>query len=236
VADDPPQPVRADRGSATDCALEHWRDAGSREGEAARERLADQVELALKCLGSGFLEANPELAGKLKSGEINLTEWFNELLRLVYRLIFLMVAEDRNLLHPEKAKAEARKLYAEGYSLAVLRTQFFRAATWDKHFDRFEGVKILFKALAHGEAGSRCQRLAGCLPRTDCPTLNRWAIRNKGIHGGAIVCPGCRTKPVWYRSTGAPWKPRNWLRLRSLLELQPQLVMIKDAELRPGGG
>lgn len=102
---------------ATDCALERWRDAGSREGEAARERLADQVEIALKCLGSGFLEANPELAGKLKSGEINLTEWFNELLRLVYRLIFLMVAEDRNLLHPEKAKAEARKLYAEGYML-----------------------------------------------------------------------------------------------------------------------
>ena len=42
---------------------------------------------------------NPDLATKLKSGEVNLTEWFNELLRLVYRLIFLMVAEDRNLLH-----------------------------------------------------------------------------------------------------------------------------------------
>ncbi|MBX4390486.1 hypothetical protein K4H03_30855, partial [Mycobacterium tuberculosis] len=76
-----------------------------------------QVELALKCLGSGFLEANPELAARLKSGQINLTEWFNELLRLVYRLIFLMVAEDRNLLHSEKAGADARKLYAEGYSL-----------------------------------------------------------------------------------------------------------------------
>ena len=64
-------------------------------------------------LGSGFLEANPDLSAQLKSGEINLTEWFNELLRLVYRLIFLMVAEDRNLLHPEKAKLDARKLYAE---------------------------------------------------------------------------------------------------------------------------
>ena len=50
----------------------------------------------------GFLEANPDLATKLNSGEVNLTVWFNELLRLVYRLIFLMVAEDRNLLHPEQ--------------------------------------------------------------------------------------------------------------------------------------
>ena len=83
---------------AIDCPLERWREAGSREGEAARDRLADQVQIALKVLGSGFLEANPDLAAKLKSGEVNLTVWFNELLRLVYRLIFLMVAEDRNLL------------------------------------------------------------------------------------------------------------------------------------------
>jgi hypothetical protein len=76
--------------------------------------VADQVESALKVLGSGFLEANPDLAARLKSGEVYLTEWFNELLRLVYRLIFLMVAEDRNLLHPEKGKPEARRLYAEG--------------------------------------------------------------------------------------------------------------------------
>jgi hypothetical protein len=29
---------------ATDCALERWREAGSREGEAARDRLAAQVQ------------------------------------------------------------------------------------------------------------------------------------------------------------------------------------------------
>lgn len=133
---------------ATDCPLERWRETGSKEGEVARDRLADQVQIALKVLGSGFLEANPDLATKLKSGEVNLTEWFNELLRLVYRLIFLMVAEDRNLLHPTNAKNDARALYAQGYSLAALRKQCYRAATWDKHHDRCEGVKIVFKALA----------------------------------------------------------------------------------------
>ena len=80
---------------ASDCALERWRDVGASEGVAARDRLAGQVQVALKLLGSGFLEANPDLAKQIRSGEVNLTEWFNELLRLVYRLIFLMVAEDR---------------------------------------------------------------------------------------------------------------------------------------------
>jgi len=209
---------------ATDCALEHWRDAGSREGEAARERLADQVELALKCLGSGFLEANPELAGKLKSGEINLTEWFNELLRLVYRLIFLMVAEDRNLLHPEKAKAEARKLYAEGYSLAVLRTQCFRAATWDKHFDRFEGVKILFKALAHGEERLALPALGGLFAEDRLPHLESARLRNKAFMEALY-------RLSWL-SDKAGMVPVNWRAMEteelgsvyeSLLELQPQL-------------
>ena len=53
---------------ATDCALERWRDTGAREGEAARDRLAGQVEIALRVLGSGFLEANPDLAQQLRSG------------------------------------------------------------------------------------------------------------------------------------------------------------------------
>lgn len=209
---------------ATDCALEHWRDAGSREGEAARERLADQVELALKCLGSGFLEANPGLAGKLKSGEINLTEWFNELLRLVYRLIFLMVAEDRNLLHPEKAKAEARKLYAGGYSLTVLRALCFRAATWDKHFDRFEGVKVLFKALAHGEERLALPALGGLFAEDRLPHLESARLRNKAFMEALY-------RLSWL-SDKAGMVPVNWRAMEteelgsvyeSLLELQPQL-------------
>src|SRR5690606_15574461 len=118
---------------STECELERWREAGSKQGEAARDRLAGQVEQALRILGTGFLEANPDLAQQLRSGEVRLTDWFNELLRLVYRLIFIMVAEDRDLLHIPDASAEARKLYAEGYSLTHLREQCFRAANWDRH-------------------------------------------------------------------------------------------------------
>jgi hypothetical protein len=209
---------------ATDCALERWRDAGSKEGEVARDRLAVQVQIALKVLGSGFLEANPDLRDKLKSGEINLTEWFNELLRLVYRLIFLMVAEDRNLLHPEKAKTDARKLYAEGYSLAALRAQCYRAASWDKHHDRYEGIKIVFHALANGQDALALPALGGLFSDDKLPHLETARLRNRAFMEALY-------RLSWLdQKTGMV--PVNWRAMEteelgsvyeSLLELQPQL-------------
>jgi len=209
---------------ATDCPLERWRETGSKEGEVARDRLADQVQIALKVLGSGFLEANPDLATKLKSGEVNLTEWFNELLRLVYRLIFLMVAEDRNLLHPTNAKTDARALYAQGYSLAALRKQCYRAATWDKHHDRYEGVKIVFKALANGQPALSLPALGGLFADDRLPHLETARLRNKAFMEALYRLSWLSDK------TGMV--PVNWRAMEteelgsvyeSLLELQPQL-------------
>jgi hypothetical protein len=208
----------------TDCPLERWREAGSREGEAARDRLAAQVQMALKLLGSGFLEANPDLATRLKSGEVNLTEWFNELLRLVYRLIFLMVAEDRNLLHPEKAKSDGRKLYAEGYSLAALRAQCYRAASWDKHHDRYEGIKIVFRALANGQDALALPALGGLFSEDKLPHLEVARLRNRAFMEALYRLSWLSDK------TGMV--PVNWRAMEteelgsvyeSLLELQPQL-------------
>ncbi|MGE3875274.1 MAG: N-6 DNA methylase [Parvibaculaceae bacterium] len=208
----------------TDCALERWREAGSREGEAARDRLAAQVESALKVLGSGFLEANPDLAARLKSGEVNLTEWFNELLRLVYRLIFLMVAEDRNLLHPATTKLDARKLYAEGYSLVALRVQCARATTWDKHHDRYEGIKVVFRALARGQETLGLPALDGLFSADKLPHLEKARLRNRAFMEALF-------RLSWL-SDKAGMVPVNWRAMEteelgsvyeSLLELQPQL-------------
>ncbi len=209
---------------ATDCALERWRDTGSKEGEAARDRLAEQVKLALKLLGSGFLEANPDLAKRLHSGEIPLTGWFNELLRLVYRLIFLMVAEDRNLLHPAQAPAAARKLYAEGYSLTALRTLCTRGATWDRHHDRFEGVKITFRALASGQDALALPALGGLFAADQLPHLGTARLRNRAFMEALYRLSWLTDK--------AGMVPVNWRAMEteelgsvyeSLLELQPQL-------------
>lgn len=209
---------------STECELERWREAGSKQGEAARDRLAGQVEQALRILGTGFLEANPDLAQQLRSGEVRLTDWFNELLRLVYRLIFIMVAEDRDLLHIPDASAEARKLYAEGYSLTHLREQCFRAANWDRHFDRYEGVKVVFRALTHGEPALGLPALGGLFAPGQLPHLERACLRNRAF------------MEALYKLSWLPGRagvaPINWRAMEteelgsvyeSLLELQPQL-------------
>ena len=210
---------------ATDCALERWRDAGAREGEAARDRLAGQVEAALRVLGSGFLEANPDLAERLRSGAMPLTTWFNELLRLVYRLIFLMVAEDRYLLHPANARASARRLYAEGYSLAELRAQSVRKAAWDRHHDRYEGMKIVFRALAAGEDTLGLPALGGLFGADRLPSLESTRLRNRAFMEAVF-------RLSWLSDRGG-MVPINWRAMETeelgsvyetLLELQPQLA------------
>ena len=211
---------------ATDCALERWRDAGAKEGEVARDRLAGQVQLALKLLGSGFLEANPDLSKRLQSGDIPLTGWFNELLRLVYRLIFLMVAEDRNLLHPPKAPAAARKLYAEGYSLSALRAACTRAATWDRHHDRYEGVKIAFHALAVGEEKLALPALGGLFADDQLPHLGTARLRNRAFME-ALYRLSWLTDEKKSGMVPVNWRAMETEELgsvyESLLELQPQL-------------
>ena len=210
---------------STDCALERWRDSGARAGEAARDRLAGQVEIALRVLGSGFLDANSRLAADLRSGVLPLRTWFNELLRLVYRLIFLMVAEDRDLLHPENAKRDARRLYAEGYSLAALREHSVRGATWDLHHDRYEGIKVVFRALASGESALALPALGGLFGADQIPRLDCARLRNRAFMEAVY-------RLAWLSDPGG-MVPVNWRAMEteelgsvyeSLLELQPQLT------------
>ena len=209
---------------ATDCELEGWRDAGAKEGVVSRDRLAGQVKLALKILGSGFLEANPDLATKVASGDFDRLEFKNELLRLIYRLIFLMVAEDRNLLHPAKAPASARKLFAEGYSLSALRTLCTRGATWDRHQDRYEGIKIVFRALSSGEEALALPALGGLFGADELPHLGTARLRNRAFMEAIYHLSWLTDKsgmvPVNWRSMETEELGSVY---ESLLELQPQL-------------
>ncbi|MER8691911.1 N-6 DNA methylase [Mesorhizobium opportunistum] len=209
----------------TDCALENWREQGSKQGVVARDRLRDGVETALVVLGTGFLADNSSLRASVTSGELPLQDYFSELLRLVYRLIFLMAAEDRDLLHPPSAPTVARRLYAQGYSLAALRERSIRRSAWDRHLDRWEGLKITFAALDRGEKLLGLPALGGIFARGEVPDLETARLSNKALMEAIY-------RLAWLKDASS-LQPVNWRDMEteelgsvyeSLLELTPRLI------------
>jgi hypothetical protein len=211
----------------SDCALERWREAGQKEGVAARDRLRDGVEAALLSFGNGFL-AHPDngaLREKLRGGELPLSDFFGQLLRVVYRLIFLLAAEDRDLLHPPGTSAAARKLYAEGYSLAALRNSAVRRSAWDRRHDRWEGLLITFAALARGEKHLGLPALDGLFAPNTLLELESAKLANRSLMEAIY-------RLAWLRDDSG-LVPINWRDMEteelgsvyeSLLELTPQLT------------
>src|SRR5207245_2701973 len=104
-----------------------------------------------------------------------------QLLRLVYRLIFLLAAEDRNLLHPPALPPAARRLYAEGYSVGTLRDRAVRRTAWDRHHDRWEGLLIAFAALAGGESRLGLPALGGLFEPRTIPDLKDARLANRDL-------------------------------------------------------
>jgi hypothetical protein len=105
------------------CWLETWSKAAQEQGTRALESLRQGVEGAISVLGSGFLRhpANQKLRTDLRSGALSTQDYYRQLLRLVYRLIFLFVAEDRDLLFDPASSPQARSRYLRYYSLGRLR-------------------------------------------------------------------------------------------------------------------
>lgn len=212
--------------AVSDCALERWRDRGRTDGVAARDKLRQGVEAALLELGQGFIEnsANGALRQALTAGTLSGQGYFEELLRVIYRLIFLFAAEDRGLLHPSGASEEARRVYAEGYSLARLRERSMRRTAWDRHADAWEGLKATFHALQRGQERLGLPALGGLFAQGVLPNLEKARIENRRFLAAIW-------RLAWLRPEGQPLTRVNWRDMEteelgsvyeSLLELTPR--------------
>ncbi|TXN42177.1 N-6 DNA methylase [Methylobacterium sp. WL7] len=213
--------------AVTDCTLERWRLAGLKEGEVARDRLRDGVEEALLALGTGFLShpANGELRKFVSSGVIPAQAYFEQCLHLVYRLIFLFVAEDRDLLHPRQTAAIKRQRYAQGYSVSALRQASIRRSGYDAYSDRWEALKIVFEALVEGQDELGLPPLAGLFVSQRMDDLEENALSNRDLLKAIY-------RLAWLKTDDGVM-PVNWRDMQteelgsvyeSLLELTPRIT------------
>jgi hypothetical protein len=135
-------------GQAHECVIEKWHVEGATVGTRVLGELSTGVKQAIEALGRGFLAhpANEDLRSALASGELAGQEYYRQLLRLVYRLLFLFVTESRDLLLDPAAPRRARDLYKHHYSATRLQT-LAGTTRGNRHRDLYESLKLVMTAL-----------------------------------------------------------------------------------------
>lgn len=216
-------------GNPTECIWEKWRAAGQEEGTRVRDGLRLGVTDALLILGEGFVQhpANEALRNALHNGELSKDAYFQQLLRLIYRLIFVFSVEERGLLHPKDDSKEAlaaRRAYAEGYAVARLRDLCLKRRARNRFDDHWQALRIVFKGLSEGEQRLALPALGGLFATSQCPALDAASLDNAHLlaamqnlrwasHKGVLA-------PVDYRNMGPEELGSVY---ESLLELVPEI-------------
>ena len=126
--------------------LERYHQDALESGARIRDGLSFAVEQVVQELGSGFLARNEALQTAAANNSVTARELHHALLRLIYRLLLMMVAEERGLLFTEAATPRQRKLYLDHYSIDRLRRLAERRALADssKH-DLWRGLRSTFR-------------------------------------------------------------------------------------------
>jgi hypothetical protein len=154
------------------CWLERWTKIAEEDGTRALTDLRGGVERALAILGQGLVShpKNTALRESLRKGDVKLSDFHGQLLRVVYRLIFLFVAEDRDLegiplIHPQDKSDKARlgrERYAAHYSTGRLRELASRIKG-SRHGDLWRQFQLTVGALS-GDDRFAAMREALALP------------------------------------------------------------------------
>ena len=163
----------------TDCYFESWIKQSGEEEIRALDTLRNGVEKSIEALGSGFL-GDREILRKSRSGELPAIQLQRQLLRLVYRILFLLVAEDRNSLHLPLTTRVTKDLYRQYYSLSRIRSLSREIKGGIGHFDLFESIKVVLRSLGDpaGLTTLGIPSLGGLFDPKNTPDLDNAKLSN----------------------------------------------------------
>jgi hypothetical protein len=225
------------------CVLDAWKEQAQEAGERVLGQLRNGVQQALAALGNGLLQhpENELLRNQLASGALSGQELHRQLLRLVYRFLFLFTAEDRDLLFPRTLGQEdpRRRIYREGYSIGRLRELAIRrSASEGPYGDLWQTQKLVFLQLRQSSSPLGLPGLGGLFAEPQCRALEQCELANRFLLR-AIRAIG------WFQAgdtlTRVNYRDLNTEELGSvyegLLELHPQLERAGgNWQLSYGGG
>jgi hypothetical protein len=210
-----------------DCWLERWRTTAISQGVRALNLLRGGVQDAIATLGTGFLQhpANSALRGHLDSGEITLDLLHQNLLRVVYRLLFWTVAEDRGALLDPHADRAAVDRYRQHFSSSRLR-RLAQRRHGSAHHDLWDATQLVLSSLSRieGEPRLGLPGLGGLFTETAADVLTGAKLGNQpllaAIRSLSIVQPkGQPRRAVDFGHLGAEELGSIY---ESLLEMVPR--------------
>ncbi len=172
----------ASRDDAAQSIIELYHQDALDSGSRIREGLSEAVKTVILSLADGFLQhphnkALQDLAATDPHGKFP-PLLYQHLLRLVYRILFLMVIEERGLIHDPGTDRRLREIYAQGYALSRLRRLSEKAHfVQARHHDAWLALRALFRLVDESGSGKKLgiSPLGGDLfdsralgPLTDC--------------------------------------------------------------------
>ena len=144
------------------CLLEKYYQDSIETGNRIRDGLSLAVKESLVALGKGFLqhELNSNLRNQIMSGSLTPKDYYRQLLRIIYRLLFLMVTEERDLVYDQEDKSETaqrlKKIYLKFYSIARLRKLSGNRYLHEPQFtDLWQGLVNTFRLFEEGGNGTK---------------------------------------------------------------------------------
>lgn len=153
-------PARQD--ATADCWLERYHQDSLDSGARIRERLSQAVESSLRTFANGFLQpqlthpGNQALREAIAAGRVTPEDFHLWHLRLIYRLLFLLVIEERDLVFPRGSDRRQRDIYYRHYSLQRLRRLAERRQTGEHHHhDLWSALRSLFRLFESDGPGAK---------------------------------------------------------------------------------
>jgi N-6 DNA Methylase len=208
------------------CWLEQWFGLSRDEGLAALDDLRDGVVAAIEALGRGFLRHpnNQRLQEQLASGDLDRQDYYRELLRLAYRLIFLFSAEDRGVLLDPTAPEAARDRYRRFYATRRLR-DLAGQSRGGPHVDQWQALRAVMNGLDDGCAALALPALGSFLwSKSALPHLDGCQLANADLLAALRALSYLERHkqrfPVSWRTVAADELGSIY---ESLLELHPTL-------------
>ena len=205
--------------------IETWATQAKQAGIRALDSLRTGVKEAIESLGKGFL-INQEIRKNLRDNEGYKQEYYRQLLRVAYRLIFLLAAESRELLLDPEATQEAKDLYYKYYSLTRIRNLAERKRG-TRHKDLWKALNVTIASLCKTEPTPELgiKPLGSFLWNEEATRdLNEADIENKhlcqAIRAITLTTKEGVTTRVDYRNLGSEELGSIY---ESLLEMRPEV-------------